>query len=347
MIINSSIIKGILKSLENNGQDIRNYELCNNIFENLLTNEMIDAEYYFQLVTDVRKIYPNIEKYASALQYINLLDIGILGHFLYTCKNIFVAYDRMIKYQLLISNFINIRYNHINDEIHWILQMPYQLYKDKYNMEAIADYELLLRFKIEQSLSNKIPQPKKIELFHSSTETSTSRINYFSKKFNCDVIPNRMNNVIIYDDKLINNDNPYRNYELYKTTDALLLKKIPELYKKNEHKNTIKSILLNNLENFPLSIDDVSKKLFMSSRKMQLILQQENTSYQTILNEIKIFIAVEQLKRNKEVREIASRLGYKEPNSFTRFFIQQTKINPYMYAKLSDEEKQLLTKKWM
>jgi AraC-like DNA-binding protein len=346
MFINSSIIIGILKSLESNGHNISDY-ININTYKHALDNEMTDASLYFQLVTDVRKLNSNIEKYASVLQYINLLDIGILGHFLYSCKSIFVAYDRMIKYQLLISNFINIKYNHIDNEIHWVLQMPYQLYKDKYDMEAIADFELLLRFKIEQSLSNKTPQPKKIELFHNSAETLSSRINYFSRKFDCDVVPNRMNNIIIYDDKVINKEIPYRNFELYKNMDTLLLKKIPELYKKNEHKNTIKSILINNFEDFPLSIDEVSKRLFMSSRKLQFILQQENTSYQTILNEIKIFIAIEHLKRKKEIKEIASKLGYKEPNSFTRFFIQHTQINPYHYSKLSEKEKQILLKKWM
>jgi len=61
----------------------------------------------------------------------------------------------------------------------------------------------------------------------------------------------------------------------------------------------------------------------------------------------KIFIAIEQLKRKKEVREIPFRLGYKESNSFTRFFIQHTNVNPYMYAKLSEDEKQSLVKECM
>lgn len=344
MVINSCIIKGILKSLENNGQDISIYIEDKTIYKNIFENEMTDASYYFQLVSDIRKKNPSIEKYATLLQNINLLDIGISGHYLYSCKSIFVAYDRMIKYQLLISNFINIRYNHIGNEIHWILQMPYQLYKEKYDMEAISDYELLLRFKIEQSLSNKTPQPKKIELFHSTAEASVSRMQYFSRKFNCEVVPNRMNNIIIYDYKIINKENPYGNYDLYKNNDALLLKKIHELYKNTENENTIKSILLNNLDNFPLSIDDVSKKLFMSSRKLQLILQQENTSYQTILNEVKILIALEQLKRKKSIREIATRLGYKETNSFKRFFIQQTQIDPYHFSKLSEEMQQSILK---
>lgn len=344
MIINSSIIKGILKSLENNDQEISQYIENKSTYKDIFEHEMTNVNYFFQLVSDIRKKNPSIEKYTNLLQDINLLDIGILGHFLYSCKSIFIAYDRMIKYQLLISNFINITYNHVDNEIHWKLQMPYQLYKDKYDMEAISDYELLLRFKIEQCLSNKIPQPKKIELFHSTSEISVSRINYFSRKYNCEVVPNKMNNIIIYDDQVINKENPYKNFELYKNTDALLLKKVHELYKNTEQENTIKSILLNNFINFPLSIEDVAKKLFMSSRKLQLILQQENTSYQKILNEVKVLIALEQLKRKKSIIEIANKLGYKEPNSFKRFFIQQTQIDPYQFSKLSEITQQSILK---
>lgn len=344
MKINSSIINGIINSVEKNGIFI-DAILKNKERETFtLENEMTNADDYFSLVTEIRNQFPDIESYSNLIQYVNVLDMGILGHFINTCKSIFIAYDRMIKYQLLISNFINMKYNLSGNEIHWALQMPYHLLKDKYNMEAIADFEIIFRFKIEESLSNRTPQPKKIELFQNSTDLNSSRIKFFSKKYNCEVVPNKFNNVIIYNVSDINKEIPYKNFELYKYLDILLLKKIPDLYKKEEYKNSIKSILLNNLDKFPLSIDEVSRQLFMSSRKLQQILQNEETSFQKILNEVKIIFAIEQLKRKKELSDIAFKLGYKELNSFIRFFTLHTNCHPGKYSTFSKEKQNEISK---
>lgn len=329
MLINSSIIKGILKSLETNGKIPQQYIKDKDAYTLVFRNEMVPTAIYMQLISTVRKMHPDIVDFSNMLKYINILDIGLAGHFLYTCKNIFVAYDRMVKYQLLISNFIDIRYKIHQNEIHWVLQMPYQLYKEKFDMEAVADYELLLRFKVEEALSNSIPKPKKIELFHSTPDLSFSRIHFFSKKFNCEVVPNRSNNVIIYDKENINKENPYQNFELYKHTDILMLRKVTELYRNNENRNTVTSILLNNIDQFPLSLSEIAQRLFMSQRKLQLILQKENTSYQQLLNETKILVAQEAIERKKSLKEIAAKLGYKDVSSFIRFFIQQTRQHPY------------------
>lgn len=329
MLINSSIIKGILKSLETNDQISQQYIKDKNAYASVFRHEMVPAAIYLQLISTVRKKHPDIVDFSNMLRYINLLDIGLSGHFLYTCKNIFVAYDRMIKYQLLISNFINIRYKSYQNEIHWLLQMPYQLYKEKFDMEAAADYELLLRFKVEEALSNRTPRPKRIELFHSSSDLSLSRIRFFSKKFNCEVVSNRSSNVIIYDKEKINKENPYQNFELYKHTDILMLRKVTELYRNTENRNTITSILLNNMDRFPLSLSEIAQRLFMSPRKLQLILQKENTSYQELLNETKVLVAQEAIGRKKSLKEIAAKLGYKDVSSFIRFFVQQTKQHPY------------------
>ena len=58
----------------------------------------------------------------------------------------------------------------------------------------------------------------------------------------------------------------------------------------------------------------------MSVRKMQKILQEENTSYQQVCNDLKKEIAVLYLSKGYKIKEIAQKLGYKESNSFTRSF---------------------------
>ena len=142
---------------------------------------------------------------------------------------------------------------------------------------------------------------------------------YFEEKYQCEVIPAKQFNTITYNLSEINKTIPYQNYELYKLMDQKLVSIIQELYKPNEFKNNIKSILINNFDQFPLEIDEISKRLFMSTRKLQSILKNEHTSYNNILTEIKIILSLDLHSRNKTLGEISTLLGYSDISSYKRF----------------------------
>ncbi len=339
MVINTSILRSIYFALENAGYVLRDFESDEQIIASVYSLEMADAEIFFNLITRVRQKVNRIDLFYELFKPLSVLDIGLIGHFLLTCKSIYIAHDRMIKYQLLISNFINIRYNKVHNEVHWILQMPYQFYKENYDMEALADFELILRLRIEETLSNKSTQPKKIELFHVAGNKSNERIFFFSKKFNCEVASNRLYNNIIYNESVINKDIPYKNYELYKSMDEMLLKKIPEMYENSEYENAIKSILLNNMDNFPLSLENTAKRLFMSPRKLQEILKNKKNTYKNIINEMRILIIMENMNRMKEIKEIAQNTGYHDISSFSRYFKSVFKIAPNEYRQMDYEQR--------
>jgi AraC-like DNA-binding protein len=122
-------------------------------------------------------------------------------------------------------------------------------------------------------------------------------------------------------------------------------KSMKELYSEKTYKNTIKSILLNNVDLFPLSILFVANKMHMSTRKLQTILNREETSFSQIVNEVKVILGIEYLKSGKNIKEISARLGYKEQGSFTRQFKQVTNINPVDFMGLTAEEKSRLISK--
>ncbi|MBX7225438.1 MAG: helix-turn-helix domain-containing protein [Chitinophagales bacterium] len=342
MKIDSNLLKGIIRSLELQKIKCKGSLISSDEYDLIMEQSMTKADTFFKLITNCYSHAGNTANFCNYFNMLSVLDMGLLGHFLITCKNIFVAYDRIIKYQMLFSNFIEMRYSHSNSEVNWVLQMPYQLFGKTYNMEALADFELLFRLKIEETLSNKKPEPKKILLFHKSIEKNAARIEYFEERYQCEVIPAKQYNTITYNVNQIDKTIPYQNYELYKLMDQKIISIIQELYKPNEFKNNIKSILINNFEQFPLGIDEISKRLFMSTRKLQSILKRENTSYNMILNEIKIILTIDLINRNKAISEISAQLGYSDTSSFKRFIKENTGHSLSDIFKLSQEERMTL-----
>ncbi|MFN8239088.1 MAG: helix-turn-helix transcriptional regulator [Chitinophagales bacterium] len=347
MKINISIIKGILKSLLNNDIDIHKYSFLDteDLFAPKKINEqLIDAHMLLKLITEIRSEYDSLKEYYPLFKDMHVLDMGLLGHYLLSCKNIFTSYEKLIEYQLLFSNFVEFKYKRADQDILWSVQMPYQIYREKYDMESLSDFELFFRFKIVETLSTTKVFPKKIELFYNKNN-SKERIDFFRDTFNCEVVYTKSHNVLHYGISDLNKDIHYQNYNLYVNLKPLMNKSMTELYSEKTYKNTIKSILLNNVDLFPLPVLFVANKLHMSTRKLQTILKNEETSFSQIVNDVKVILGIEYLKSGKNVKEIAARLGYREQGSFTRQFKQVTNINPVDFMSLSGEEKSALIAK--
>ena len=175
--------------------------------------------------------------------------------------------------------------------------------------------------------------------------SSKERIDFFRNTFQCEVEYTKSHNTLHYGISDLNKDIHYQNYNLYVNLKPLLNKSITELYSEKIYKNTIKSILLNNVDFFPLSVLFEANKLHMSTRKLQHILNKEETNFSQIVNEVKLILGIEYLKSGKNIKEIAARLGYKEQGSFTRQFKQMTNINPMDFMSLTVEEKAALIEK--
>jgi len=341
MKINISIIKGILKSLSNNGVDIKQFTVFNS--DDLFaprkdSDQLIDATLLFKLISEIRSLHKDLPSFYSLFNYLHVLDMGLLGHYLLSCKNIFSAYEKLIAYQLLFSNFIEFKYRNDQENILWSLQMPYQLYGDKYNMESLSDFELFFRLKIVETLSTTPLFPFKIDLFYYD-DNSNERKAFFENQFNCEVNYTRRHNVLHYKIEDLNRDIHFQNYTLYNSLNPIIKSMIVSQYQNKTYKNTIKSILLNNVEMFPVSIDFVAQKLLLSVRKLQQILKEENTSFSKILTEVKMILGIDYLSHGKKVKEIADKLGYKEQGSFTRQFKQITGMNPAQFSYLNNEQK--------
>ena len=112
------------------------------------------------------------------------------------------------------------------------------------------------------------------------------------------------------------------------TANALLLslieKSIVNLpsYNRNTHSLTLllKDNILNNINSSNITLSSISKKMNMSSRTLQRKLKKEGTSYQEILDNVRIEITKNSLLENATFTEVAYKLGFHTQSAFYTFF---------------------------
>jgi AraC-like DNA-binding protein len=78
-----------------------------------------------------------------------------------------------------------------------------------------------------------------------------------------------------------------------------------------------------------LTADTVAAQFSMSSRTLRRHLQQEATSYQEILDDVRAELARHYLTKEKRgIDEVAFLLGFSDPSAFTKAFRRWTRQTP-------------------
>lgn len=93
----------------------------------------------------------------------------------------------------------------------------------------------------------------------------------------------------------------------------------------------VRGLLVNADQQFP-SLETTAEKMNTSASTVKRKLREYNTSYQKILNEVRMEIAIGYLQSSeKTVKDICYELGYQEPSTFSRAFRKWTNMSPQEY----------------
>lgn len=122
------------------------------------------------------------------------------------------------------------------------------------------------------------------------------------------------------------------NNQLLSTVENI----INSISQESSHPTFSYSIREQLLQNMPLM--DISLKIFaqrmnIGERTLQRKLFQEGTSFQTILNEVRIELAKKYLEQDLRLVDIAYLLGFESQSAFNKFFKKQFKEQPTKYKK--------------
>ncbi len=117
------------------------------------------------------------------------------------------------------------------------------------------------------------------------------------------------------------NDQAMTKYLLAKNSDPLV--------------SRVTKIIVEHLPSGDATIEKAASELFMSKRKLQRLLQDEGTSFMTILNETRADIAKEYVRnKDMDLTEIAFLLGFSEQSTFSRSFKRWTGKSPSSFRQI-------------
>lgn len=140
---------------------------------------------------------------------------------------------------------------------------------------------------------------------------------------------------------------PQLNYSPANLSNPALLKalqeqterQIKELQQNDNIVNQVRSTLANMMETSIPRRERVASKLGMSERTLQRRLLEAESSYQQILDTLRLQLSKEWLIRNDwPISKVAVRLGFTEPRSFQRRFKTWTGMSPGEYRKQLETE---------
>jgi AraC-like DNA-binding protein len=93
------------------------------------------------------------------------------------------------------------------------------------------------------------------------------------------------------------------------------------------------------------SLQRTANQLGVSTRSLQRHLGEMGTNYSSIVAEVRLDAACHLLvETNEPISDIASRLGYAGPSSFSRIFMRLMKTQPISYRQQQRDGKILLSK---
>lgn len=99
----------------------------------------------------------------------------------------------------------------------------------------------------------------------------------------------------------------------------------------NKWSNSVRRHLIHSLSISNLKLDFVAERFNMSKRSLHRKLKEEGTSYQQILDSLRMELSRKYLKEKIPLVEIAHLLGFESQSAFNKFFQKHFQIKPSQF----------------
>ena len=250
-------------------------------------------------------------------------SVGALGYAWLASSSLRAAFERLIRYLRVITEGVECRIEESDGEFSVI----HCFNKEVLNIPQIADAHIailvaLCRINYGQNLN-----PVSISFTHPAPEEPGG---YFAF-FRCPVIFDASDNRITLTQEVVDKRLLSANPLLAQLNDKVMINYLAKLEGDNIIER-IKAIIIDQLPSGTVTDSRVAEALYMSKRTFHRRLQQEETTFRIILNELRQELADKYIKDSSlNLNEISFLLGFSEISSFSRAFKRWTGSSPSAY----------------
>lgn len=274
--------------------------------------------------------YPNGDSGLELGAAINVNHLGMLGYALLSCRNLSSALELGIKYHRIVNPAFTyeIVEPETNEEFVTLRFTSHIPYEQIYKMTCdafVTSMTGIARF----LTGNSELQPYKVH-FNRPAPAYSERYKEF---LDCPVLFDQpRTEIILYRAEL---DKPLMmaNESTAEMAEYQCAEILARLGTKEGIVSRVRKILLCDPGTFP-SVDEVASQLATSTRTLSRSLQEVDTSYQKILDDVRQELAIEYLQKSSlPIEEIALLIGYNDPSNFRKAFRRWTHNPPSYYRK--------------
>ena len=145
---------------------------------------------------------------------------------------------------------------------------------------------------------------------------------------------------VLFPVSMMDSLNPSADAALRKLLEQYAADQLARIPTSARFSQRIRACILSMLPLGSLSADTVAAQFSMSNRTLRRHLQEEATSYQEILDEVRTELARHYLTKEKRgIDEVAFLLGFSDPSAFTKAFRRWTGQTPADFVRTNSREK--------
>lgn len=327
--ISSHLFRAILNALNKKGVNIdlllEDLGISIEIYSN--PDYRIDADlirqFWEEVSPKIRDDYIGLYLGAS----ISMTELGLSGMFFLYSPTIRVAIEKMIKYEVLISDFLKMK---IIPQPHNRERIVLEVNDNHPQIQHVIQTQFTLLTYTFKQLAGKNHKPERV-LFSAPYPKDISR---FDEVFDCPIDFNEKVNAIEFKADTLNQPIIHRDPRLFENIDGLAKINLRRLVKNNCLSQQVYEFIKEEIysSNQVPSLLETAQLFNVSGRTLQRKLKYESSSYGEILQNLRKNEALKLLEDKKmNVNEIAWLLGYVESSSFIIQFKNWTGKFPSFY----------------
>jgi len=250
---------------------------------------------------------------------------NILGHLLVNCRTVGEAMEKILKFHKILYEGCDTIVEMEGES----MIVEYAFHDESLSNDIqLSDYSLSCIYSMTKQLTGIPVDLIEVRFRHEAP----ADISEYQRVFNCKLEFGSAVNAIVSDPDILNIPIREPNKQLFSVFEKYAEEMLSKQTEKATYTQKVGSLIARMLGDKIPQIDMIAKKLAISTRSLQIKLQEEGTTYSEILVQIRKDTAIYYLK-NKDISitEISYLLGFSEPSVFHRTFKKWTNLPPRQF----------------
>ncbi|MDW3648935.1 MAG: AraC family transcriptional regulator ligand-binding domain-containing protein [Bacteroidia bacterium] len=258
----------------------------------------------------------------------SLAAMGMVGQLIQSSRNIREGLEHACKFFNLLSEVLSLKLEEGEKYASLIFELDKESVQDFPEVcQQLLLTSMIFSFKEVYFLTLQKAYPQQVDITFAPIHQKE-----MEALFQCQIRAKSNRNLMGFEKEVLDQKIFFADYELMLHLEKLACHRLgKQMENQQEFSDKIKALVYTLLDpSFP-SLKSVSLQLGMSERNIQRKLKEENTSYSSLITEMKKSMATAFLDKKLSIKETTYLLGYSEPSAFIHAFISWFGISPKNY----------------